>query len=403
MPVHVVTKPSRASKEAPPIALIRSLGPSQDSVSTTDRDDLLTMGVFPPECIPRLGSFISALTSWRVRHKPITVQYAKETTSPLLHVTHAECKLEGESQQSLLQQLFYVDKLTSYDIEVPVFGPKCLRTMRARSLQEELTMRGELPSIIQFLSALEALELPKLVVRFRRSQFEASVRVQDFAYSLQLPSTAYVNLRTVVLLETEAYARFSDVSLTMVLYPLYSLRRLEDVELRLEKSGLHAPDRDIEKLANAWRNLRRLVLACPRCPAEMPTLDSLYTLADTCRSLLELFFPQLDLVNLGEDIKRWPPQEPMDSAGGHPLRLVDIACNSTTRITDTQAMRIARCIDSLFPHIDINESLVHDGSVEAILSDWYSIRVNIMATKALRKHAPGRVSLRLCCLSWLIR
>ncbi|OJT11846.1 hypothetical protein TRAPUB_11607 [Trametes pubescens] len=392
MPAHVVTKPSKTSKEAPPVALIRSLGPSNGSVSAPDRDDLLTLGDYPPECIPRLGSFISALTSLRVRHKPITVRYAEETTTPLLHVAHAECQLEGESEQSLLQRLFYVRELTSYDIEVPVFGPKRLRTMRARYLKHELTMRGELPSIVQFLSALEADILTKLVVRFRRSQFEACARAPDFGYLLQLVQSAYENLRTLVLLETEEHARFFDVSLTTVLRPLYSLRRLEDVELRLEKSSLHAPDGDIEKLANAWRNLRRLVLACPRCTA-MPTLDSLYTLADMCRCLLQLVLPQLDLSDLGEDIKRRPPKEPMDDAVGHPLRVFGVACNSTTRIADSQATRIARCIDSLFPYIDVTESWVHDNSVETLLSDWYLIWVNIMATKALRKCAPGRAYL----------
>ncbi|KAI0822082.1 hypothetical protein BC628DRAFT_1422026 [Trametes gibbosa] len=390
---------STCSNEPTHQVLIRSLGPSRDSVSTPDYDNLLTMGSYPPECIPRLGSFIQALTALRIQHKPIAVRYTPQTMAPLLHVSHAECTLESLLQQSLLQRLFHVRELTSYDIEIPVLSAKLVRKMRARYVKEELTLRGELPSIVQFATALDAEALCKLVVRFRRSQ--SDTYGIDFAYSLQLPEQGYANMRTLKLVETEEYARFSGIPLAHLLRPFQGLRQLEDVEVQLEKSAMHARDEDIAQLAKAWSRLRRLVLSCTRCTAAVPTLDSLYTLADRCRSLSKLVLPQLDLQNLGKTIERRPPEEPLLAPSycgtpgeqPHALHLFGVACDSMIRISDRQAMRIARCIDSLFPYIDLNASWKVDDSVEALLGDWYLIWVNIAVTKGLRNCAPGRAYL----------
>nr|KAH9850440.1 hypothetical protein C2E23DRAFT_887338 [Lenzites betulinus] len=359
------------------------------------------MGSYPPECIPRLGSFIQALTALRIHHKPIAVQYASQTRTPLLHVSHAECILESLQQQSLLQRLFQVRELTSYDIEIPILGAKAARKMFARYVKEELTLRGELPSIVQFAMALTAEALCKLVVRFHRSQCDMDGT--DFAYLLQLPESAYANLRTVKFIETEAHVRFTAVPLVYLLRPLHRLHQLEDIEVRLEKSAMRVRDEDIWQLATAWSRLRRLVLSCTRCTGDVPTLDSLYTLADRCRFLQELVLPQLDLQRLGKVIEQRPPVEPLlpppapywgaSRERPHKLRVFGVACDSMTRLSDRQATRIARCIDSLFPDIDLDASWKTDDSVETLLGDWYAIWVNITTAKALRKFAPGRAYL----------
>ena len=388
---HATTHPSH---DPDVLSLILSLGPSRDTVSDVKEDELLTMGAFPLECIPRLTPFALTLSHFRMRHKPVVVLYAPETRTPLMHVSHAKCRLEHVSQQVFLQRLFQIPELTSYDIEVPTFRPERLRGLVARNLSVALIMRGELPSVIQFVAALEEAAIKSLVIYFRRNQYEilcGAGRV-DFSSSIQLEPAAFKNLHTVKLREDEPYKRYSDISLAVTLRPLFSLHQLEDVEFEVVQSRLCVRDRDVEQIALAWRDIRRLVVSCAQCTSEPPTLDGLYMLADNCRKLEELVLPQLDLKNLGKTIKRRRPKVPPPGSRGHPLRVFRITRYSRTRVEDAQAVSIAQCIDSLFPNVDIAQSWKHDNSLEAILGDWYLIWVNITAASALRKVAPSRVS-----------
>ncbi|KAI0641692.1 hypothetical protein C8Q79DRAFT_1014116 [Trametes meyenii] len=392
MPNHAGVSPP---KEVHPVALILSLGPSRENPYRSDDDELLTLGSLPVESIPRLRPFVHSLAAFGSRHKAVVVHYARGTTTPLLDVSHAECRLESSSQQSILQRLFHVHHLRSYDVDLPTFGLNPLRKMRAGNIDEGLVLRGELPSTLQFLAALEVPALPSLDLRIRRNQYEALCERNniDPAYALQLSSPAYASLCKVRIEEDEPHDRFSSIRLSRLLRPFFSLRQLEDVELTLTKSALAAPDYDMRHLANAWRNARRLVFSCTRYSADAPTLDTLYVLAERCPRLVELVLPKLDVQALGVFTENRPPEEPPAGLRGHPLRVFLIACDSHTSIPDEQAVRIARCIDSLFPNIDVEKSWVHDGSIEAILSDWYLIWVNITATKALRKYTPGKAYL----------
>ncbi|KAI0357182.1 hypothetical protein OH77DRAFT_140055 [Trametes cingulata] len=392
MPTHGATASSR---EAPPEALILTLGPSRDSVSITSKDDILTLGTLPLESIPRLAPFVRALVARRLRHRAVTVRYARGATIPILHVSHAKCRLESVAQLPLLQELFKVRELTSYDIELPTFGPDALRTIKAGHLETELTVRGELPSLYQFLAALEARRLNRLVIRFWRNQYDAFDPQDnaDFAYSLRLSFSAYINLRAVRLRESEAFKRFSGVSLSSILRPLFGLTCLEDVEVVLVQSPLRVNDEDMLRIAHTWRGLHRLVLSCERHTGGAPTLDSLYMLHHACGDLIELVLPTLDLVNLGTDIEKYPPREPLAGRPCRPLRIFDVMCERSTGLSNERAAKIARCIDYLFPNIDVEESWRHDGSIEAILTDWYLIWVNIVSIKALRRFVPGRAYL----------
>ncbi|KAI0324180.1 hypothetical protein GY45DRAFT_1349536 [Cubamyces sp. BRFM 1775] len=333
------------------------------------------MGAYPLECIPRLSPFALTLSHFRMRHKPVVVQYAPETRTPLLHVSHAKCRLEHASQQALLQRLFQIPELTSYDIEVPTFRPERLRGMVARNLSVALTAA-----------------IRTLVIHFRRNQYEilCGAGRADFSSSLQLDAAAFKNLHTVKLREDEPHKRYSDIPLAVTLRPLFSLHHLEDVEFEVMQSQLCIRDCDLEEIALAWHDIRRLVISCAQCTSDPPTLDGLYALADGCRRLEELVLPQLDLENLGKKIKRRPPKVPPPGSRGHPLRVFRITCYSRTCIEDAQAVNIAQCVDSLFPNIDIEQSWKHDNSLEAILGDWYLIWVNITAASALRKVAPSR-------------
>ncbi|KAI0367855.1 hypothetical protein BV20DRAFT_969915 [Pilatotrama ljubarskyi] len=392
MPTHDITG---SSLEAPSVALILSLGPSRDSVSTQSNNDTFVLGTLSLESIPRLAPLVRALTSCHLRHRPFTLRCAKNTTVPILQISHAECQLEDAAQLPLLEELFQLQELTSYDIAVPTFGPDPLRTVTAGHLETELTVRGELPSIYQFLAALKAENLAKLVIRFRRNLFEAFDLPDqaDFGYSLHLSRAAYSKLRRVRLRENEEHGRFLGVSLSRILRPLFDLPHLDDVLVELVESPLSMDDDDISQIAYAWRGLRRLILSCARRLGAPPKLDSLYMLHRLCRELEVLVLPVLDLVELGTSIKESPPQEPMAGSPGHPLRIFAVTCTASTWLPDQQAMKIARCIDSLFPNIDVQNSWRHDGSVEALLIDWYMIWVNILTVKALRKHAPGRAYL----------
>ncbi|KAI0631759.1 hypothetical protein C8Q77DRAFT_1159506 [Trametes polyzona] len=355
------------------------------------------MGTFPPECIPRLGSFIAALSASRMRHKPIAIHQTPHATKPMLDVVHAQCRLASAAQLTTLQWLFDVPDLTEYDIEVPEFGPERLRAIRADHLKTDLTVRGELPSVFQFLCALEAKALSELHIHFYRSQYASFVLCgeQDFAFSLNLPPSAYGSLVKVVLRENEEHPRWTYISLGMALRPLFTLCTLEDVEVQLEQSFMHAPDRDIVQLSLAWRRLRRLILRCTRLSRDkIPTLDSLFALADNCRRLEMLLLPALDLENLGTHIETRVLREPWqhELAHLHPLRLFGVMCGTrvATGMPDARAVVIARWMDCLFPNIDVEASWEHDGSVEAILADWYSVWLNVVTIKALRRHAPGR-------------
>ncbi|KAH9896013.1 hypothetical protein C8Q73DRAFT_745162 [Cubamyces lactineus] len=308
------------------------------------------MGAYPLESIPRLAPFALTLSHFRMRHKPVT-------TTPLMHVSHAKCHMKHVSHQIFLQRLFQIQELTSYDIEVPTFRPERLRgiVIVARNLSVALIMRGELPSIIQFVAALEEAAIKSLVIYSRRNQYEilcGAGRV-DFSSSIRLEPAAFKNLHTVKLREDEPHKRFSDIPLAITLQPLLSLHYLRDVEFEVVQSRLCVRDYDIEQIASAWPEIR-LYLGATHT-------RRLYVLADNCRKLEELVLPQLDLKNLGVTIKRRPP-------------------------------KIAQCVDSLFPNIDIEQSWKHDNSLEAILGDWYLIWVNITAASALRKVAPSRLT-----------
>ncbi|CDO70047.1 hypothetical protein BN946_scf184650.g5 [Trametes cinnabarina] len=377
-----------------PQALVLALGPSRDIVSATDDGKLLTLGTYPVECIPRLAPFALSLSHLGMRHKPVVVQYRQGSTTPLLRVSLARCRLESALQLPLLQQLFRLRDITSYDIEIPICSAQPLRKMKATFLTTELILRGELPFVIQFLAALEAESLGRLVVHFSRNQFDSSFGGTniDCAYTLQLHPHLYAQLRAVRLCENEPFPRYSDIPLACILRPLFSLQRLEDVELVLAQSPMCARDYDVTQIARAWPGARRLVFACEECVGGAPTLDSLYVLADHCPGLRELLLPQLDVRRLGHSIEKRPPRVPPRDKPTHPLRKFGVACDSRTNISDQQAGNIARCIDSLFPNIDVKESWVHDDSAETILGDWYLIWVNLIATKAFRAVVPSRVS-----------
>ncbi|KAI0667545.1 hypothetical protein C8Q78DRAFT_1082251 [Trametes maxima] len=392
MPNHDIVSPA---EEVYTIALILSLGPSKNNPYRSDDNELLTLGPLPVESIPRLRPFVHSLAAFGSRHKAVVVRYTRGSNTPLLDVSHAECRLESSSQQSILQRLFHVHHLRSYDITLPTFGLNPLRKMRAGNIDEGIILRGEFPSTLQFLVALEVPALPSLELYVRRNQYEALCERNniDPAYGLQLSSFTYASLRKVRVEEDEPYDRFSSIRLSRMLRPFFSLRQLEDVELTLTKSALAAPDHDMRLLANVWRNARRLAFSCTRYSADAPTLDTLYVLAERCPGLVELVLPKLDIQALGAFIENRPPEEPPVGLRGHPLRVFGISCDSHTSIPKEQAVRIARCIDSLFPNIDVEKSWVHDGSLEAILSDWYLIWVNITATKALRKYTPGKAYL----------
>ncbi|OSD02325.1 hypothetical protein PYCCODRAFT_1467969 [Trametes coccinea BRFM310] len=382
------------SQEAVPQALILSVGPNGDTVSETDENGLLTLGTFPLECIPRLAPLALALTHLGLRHKPVVVKHRQGSKTPLLHVSHAKCRLDSPAQLSILRYLFRLVDFTSCDLELPVFSARRLPRIKALDLSTELTLRGEFTSCIHFLSVLDAERLRKIVIQFRRNQFEdlcAGTNV-DSAYLLQLHSFAYVHLRAVKLCENEQYPRYSNVALACILRPLFSLQRLEDVELVLTQSPLSVRDYDITQIAYAWRDARRLVFSVTRCTKEAPTLDCLYVLADQCRSLEELLLPKLDVLDLGRTISKRPPAVPPAGTPTHPLRKFGVACDSRTNISDQRAGRISHCVDSLFPNINVKESWVHDHSDETILGDWYLIWVNLIATKAFRAVVPSRVT-----------
>ncbi|KAI9065689.1 hypothetical protein FKP32DRAFT_1684849 [Trametes sanguinea] len=391
----MVTRGTTATtQEAVPQALILTIGPNGDTVSDTDENGLLTLGTFPLECIPRLAPLALALNHLGVRHKPVVVQYRQGSKAPLLHVSHAKCRLDDPAQLSTLRYLLQLTDLTSCDITLPVFSTRRLRRSKAPYLSTALTLRGEYTSAIHFLAALDAESLRKIVIIFRRNQFEAlcsGTRI-DPAYLLQLHAFAFTQLRTVKLCENEPYPRYSDIALACFLRPLFSLLRLEDVELVLTESPLWVQDYDITQIALTWRGARRLVFSCTRCAKGAPTLDSLYVLADTCPNLAELLLPKLDVVNLGDTINKRPPTVPPAGKPTHPLRKFGVACDSRTNISDPLAGTISHCIDSLFPNINVKESWVHDHSDETILGDWYLIWVNLIATKAFRAVVPSRVS-----------
>ena len=70
----MVTRGTTATtQEAVPQALILTIGPYGDTVSDTDENDLLTLGTFPLECIPRLAPLALALNHLGLRHKPVVV------------------------------------------------------------------------------------------------------------------------------------------------------------------------------------------------------------------------------------------------------------------------------------------------------------------------------------------
>ncbi|KAI0764250.1 hypothetical protein BD413DRAFT_615958 [Trametes elegans] len=143
-------------------------------------------------------------------------------------------------------------------------------------------------------------------------------------------------------------------------------------------------------VARAWPSARRLVFGCARFHApEQPTLNAMHMVSQCCPCLEELALPALDL-DLG-DIEGGvatcvqPKEGTRPGARGHPLRVFRVASkDASAEISDAQAERVAEYVDGLFPNIDIKRSWVHDGSVEAILSDWYLVWVNITVTKALR-------------------
>ena len=133
-----------------------------------------------------------------------------------------------------------------------------------------------------------------------------------------------------------------------------SVTTLEDVEVRLDASPMRVCADDLVQIAASWPYVTRLVLSCKNACEDGPAVQDLLCLETACRDLTELVLPRIDLsvpepdfgANASPDcvattksaIDAHDKGTRSTPVGGHPLRLLRVACQTTSTITLEQAM-----------------------------------------------------------------
>lgn len=150
-----------------------------------------------------------------------------------------------------------------------------------------------------------------------------------------------------------------DISVMSIIEPLLSIRGLQKMSLRMSGRNIAfmLSDKDVERLAISWPELRELNLDL-LCIMTEPTLQSLTTLASYCAHLQTLHLPIFRISV--DDI-------PMEATLSHSLQ--QLYFDRSIEVSGENAS-IARCIDTLFPHLCVQKMLrISRGR----LHDWQKI------------------------------
>ncbi|KAH9927037.1 hypothetical protein B0H21DRAFT_886177 [Amylocystis lapponica] len=194
-----------------------------------------------------------------------------------------------------------LDTLTDLDIALPDEDPSNVSGFRAL---QRLTVHGEVPQLVRFLSAISPLRLLEAEILFRESKSEAD----NNALGLMQTGNNVIGL------------------VQAVTHPLLRLHTLECVRVRPRLCPLAWSDVTLYAMAAAWPNLRVLALQHRDWlrAAEIPSVYSLAVFARLCPRLQELHIPRmhprlpLDTSVLGS----------VDSLPVHGLRVLRTKCSS---------------------------------------------------------------------------